>query len=74
MNDDRRTGAKPSPGAQPPQRSSRAPAEGADPRSDPGFDRSPADAQGRPMERSARDPAEGKPDPAENKSQWPGKE
>lgn len=67
MNDDRRTSAESALGASPPQRSSRAPAEGADPRSDPGFDRSPADATGQPTERSARDPAEGKP-------QRPGKE
>lgn len=62
MTNDHRSRAQPVLAAQPPQRSSRAPAEGADPRSDPAFNRSPADAAaGQPMERSPREPAEGRP-------------
>jgi hypothetical protein len=48
-------------GSAPPQRSTRAPAEGADPRADADYDHSEADAGGQPPERSPREPAEGKP-------------
>ena len=52
------------PSSAPPQRSTRAPAEGADPRTDIEFDHGAADARTQPPERSPREPAEGRPDPA----------
>ena len=54
--------------ALPPQRSTRAPAEGADPREDRGFDHAPADHGEQPRQRSPREPAEGKPDAAQPRS------
>jgi hypothetical protein len=57
--------SKPKPDATrelPPQRSTRAPAEGADPRADADYDHTVADHGGAPMERSPRDPAEGLPE------------
>ena len=51
---------------QPPQRSTRRPAEGTD-SGDPAasqYDKSPADRGGAPQERSPRDPAEGRRDDA----------
>jgi hypothetical protein len=43
----------------PPQRSTRAPAEGADPDSAPEYDHAEADHGGAPLQRSTRAPAEG---------------
>ncbi|MCW7540814.1 hypothetical protein OOT46_23625 [Aquabacterium sp. A7-Y] len=45
----------------PPQRSTRAPAEGVLPDQDLSYDAAPADAGGEPQERSPRAPAEGRP-------------
>lgn len=50
------------PAGTPPQRSTRAPAEGADPRDPADFDHSEADGDAAPAERSPREPAEGRPD------------
>jgi hypothetical protein len=68
MANDKASPERPDTGT-PPQRSTRAPAEGADPRAEPDYDHTQADAGGQPLERSPRDPAEGAPEDEASRGQ-----